>query len=81
MLLLTGAQMLSKRELTLEGEATYSVTPLLGKRDPEIEIYARKLIEVTSQNSPKPLMLSLSLKNPTPATFRQIVAFVSKNIE
>jgi len=76
-----GSLLLARRELTMEGEPTFAISSLLGRRDPEIEIYARKLVEVTSKRSAKPLLLSLALKDNSPSTFRQIIAFISKHVE
>lgn len=70
---------MARRDETLDGEASYSVTSLLGKKDSACEIYARRIIEITSARSPKPLVLALALTRAhedDPAVFRAICAIV-----
>eukprot|EP01128_Nolandella_sp_AFSM9_P002676 TRINITY_DN13056_c0_g1_i1.p1 TRINITY_DN13056_c0_g1~~TRINITY_DN13056_c0_g1_i1.p1 ORF type:complete len:135 (+),score=25.45 TRINITY_DN13056_c0_g1_i1:1-405(+) len=67
-------------ERNVEGEATYSATAVLGKRDPEMEVYARAIVEVTSEVSAKPLLLALALNETSPAIFREVLAVVKRRI-
>jgi hypothetical protein len=65
----------------LEGGTTYSVHTLLGKRDPETELYARKIIELTSKTSKKPLILALGLPKLSPTLLKSILEALETNIE
>lgn len=68
-------------DVSLEGGTTFSIQTLLGKRDSETELYARKLIELTSKSSKKPLILALGLKKLSPPLLKSILELVEANIE
>jgi len=71
----------ARADLSLEGDSTtFTVNTLLGKRDPSLEVYARELISFTSQTSPKPLLLSIALKQTSPSIFKTILEQIKKNI-
>lgn len=67
-------------DVTPDGDKTFSVLTLLGKKEETLEVYARRIIEVTSKKSSKPLVLSIALKKPTPTTFKEVVVCIEKNI-
>jgi len=69
-------------ELT-EGEPSYDVRILMGRRDdPMMTIYGRQLIEListTKTENHKPLLLCLSLKDESKATFNSIMQIIREN--
>uniref|UniRef100_A0A6B2LSG0 Uncharacterized protein n=1 Tax=Arcella intermedia TaxID=1963864 RepID=A0A6B2LSG0_9EUKA len=76
-----GTLMEASSDLSAEGETTYSVRTLLGKREPTSEVYARELISLTYPLAPKPLLLALSLKATSPTIFKTIIAQIKQNIQ
>merc|ERR1712083_548104 len=65
----------SWRDNPIEGaSSSFSTRVLLGRRDDEtLEVYARTMIELISQRSSLPLLLSISLKEHSPCMFRGIL--------
>lgn len=72
--------MSAQQDLNGEGEASYSVKALLGKKNPEWKVYARRLIEITSRKSAKQLLLALSLKETSPQIFREVMKVIEGKI-
>mmetsp|Transcript_57483 Transcript_57483/g.132008 ORF Transcript_57483/g.132008 Transcript_57483/m.132008 type:complete len:130 (-) Transcript_57483:401-790(-) len=65
----------SWRDNPVEGAcSSFSTRVLLGRRDDEtLEVYARTLIELISQRSSLPLLLSISMKEHSPEMFKGIL--------
>jgi len=77
-----GTMIKARKDLDIEGSSSYTIHTMLGKRDPNVEVYARRLIEITSsQGCPKPIIVSISLKkdNNDPQTFKQVISVIAEN--
>ena len=64
----------------MHGEGCYETSILIGRRDePELELYARALIELMGQTMDQPLLLFICLKSKThtPAMLKRIVSLVA----
>eukprot|EP00743_Colponemidia_sp_Colp-15_P005293 GILK01005692.1.p1 GENE.GILK01005692.1~~GILK01005692.1.p1 ORF type:complete len:250 (+),score=26.22 GILK01005692.1:40-750(+) len=73
-----GTLILARKEGEEEGPVSFSTTTVLGKRDEEVlSVYARALIGLISQTSPKSLLLGISLKDHSPSTFKAIFNLIS----
>eukprot|EP00742_Colponemidia_sp_Colp-10_P009730 GILJ01010640.1.p1 GENE.GILJ01010640.1~~GILJ01010640.1.p1 ORF type:complete len:248 (+),score=23.72 GILJ01010640.1:28-744(+) len=73
-----GTMILARKEGEEEGPTSFSTTTVLGKRDEEVlSVYARALIGLISQSSPKALLLGISLKDHSPSTFKAIFNLIS----
>jgi len=63
-----------------EGETTFSVETLLGKRDdPALVVCGRQIAEDIVLRSTKPLLLSIALKENSQATIREVVEAIKAN--
>jgi len=71
----------AKRENIVDGQPSFTVRTLIGNKDPSMEIYALRLIEVTNEVTSKPLLLAISLKKSNPQIFKQIVQIVQDSIK
>eukprot|EP00244_Chara_vulgaris_P003309 TRINITY_DN15964_c0_g2_i1.p1 TRINITY_DN15964_c0_g2~~TRINITY_DN15964_c0_g2_i1.p1 ORF type:complete len:127 (+),score=19.85 TRINITY_DN15964_c0_g2_i1:129-509(+) len=79
-----GTILFAKQEEIYDGPKAFQVDTILGKRDePLLTVCARQLIEKMSMagsRSPHlPLLLSISLKNHSPATIKGVIALVEQN--
>lgn len=74
---------ISKDEATSsseEGETTFTVDTLLGKRDdPALVVCGRQIVEDISQYSARPLLLCVALKDNSRATIREVVEAIKAN--
>ena len=61
-----------------DGELSFSLDVLLGKRDePLLLIYARQVLErMRAAGNAKPLLLAISLKDDSPECFRAVMEMV-----
>jgi len=73
--------MTARVDLTPGGENTYTVSTLLGKRDEQLEVYGRRIVEITSTKSAKPLVLAIALKSNSLSTFKSIVKLIESHIQ
>ncbi|KAF9625361.1 hypothetical protein IFM89_022143 [Coptis chinensis] len=71
----------ARKEEGMSIDPTYSVSVILGKRDePMLMACGRQLIQhISSSRSPKPLVLSLGLKDHSLETLKAIVSTVVEN--
>jgi proteasome assembly chaperone 3 len=67
-----------EQSYSLEGSPIYEIDTVLGKRDdPTMEIFARQLIEITSAQCPKPLVLALGFKSKmSPKLLKSILTII-----
>ncbi|GBG60454.1 hypothetical protein CBR_g5628 [Chara braunii] len=79
-----GTLLFAKREEIYDGPKAFQVDTILGKRDePMLTVCARQLIEKISMAGSRwahlPLLLSISLKDHSPAMIKGVIAFVEEN--
>mmetsp|Transcript_32023 Transcript_32023/g.90876 ORF Transcript_32023/g.90876 Transcript_32023/m.90876 type:complete len:126 (+) Transcript_32023:580-957(+) len=76
-----GTVLQAREERALEGDPTYSVTVLLGRRDePVLSLCARGLVErISAQGCAKPLLLFLGFKEHSASAARRVIDVVMSN--
>ncbi|KAM7267937.1 hypothetical protein ACFE04_010103 [Oxalis oulophora] len=71
----------ARKEEGISNNPNFNVSVIFGKRDePMLETCARKIIEhISSSGSPKPLLLSLGLKDHSKETLKGVISAVTEN--
>lgn len=68
------------KPVEIEGHPTYTTKVLLGKDEPILEVYARRLMdELRNSKSGVPMLLAIALKDHSPACMQPIVDAIVSN--
>jgi len=73
--------MTARVDVSPDGENIFTVSTLMGKRDEQLEVYGRRIVEITSMKSAKPLVLAIALKSNSLSTFKSIVQLIESHIQ
>jgi hypothetical protein len=71
----------ASQDLSDDDEAIFTIKTIVGTRDPKIELFARKIVEITSKVSKKPVIISLGLKDLSSPCLRSICSIIQNNID